>query len=394
MGAVNLGQKPKDTAGGNPAPAQAAIPFTRAARMKSNLAFQTNAVVLGAATVPQSPVQVPAAGYLRALELLVTITSTGNAAAVALAADAPWSILNQVSLVNSAGDNIITPVSGYQLYLMNKYGVFIVNSPYNDPRRDPAFVALTTGAGATAGSGAFRLFIPIEIDPSQAFCALPNLAANKSYLVQFQFNPLLSTFTVAPGGVVSATIQILAHYWSQPAAANAAGVPQQTAPTGVGSVSLWQVEQAQVSAGDRIIPSHNVGNVLRELIFVLRTAAGARTAVDWPALSQILLNNDLLFYLPTASWQAQMANSFGFNTGALDAAGGLDTGVFVLHQFLNLGDGEVVPSGPRDQYLPTLDSTLLQYRGTSFGAAAVTLEILTNSVKPISAAALYEPHVR
>lgn len=394
MGAVTLGAKPQSTPGGNAAPAQPAIPFTRAARMKSNVAFQTGNTTLTTSAQPLPPIQIPAAGYLASLELLVTVTSTGNSATVALQADAPWTVFNQVSLVNSAGDNIITPLSGYQLYLVNKYGNFRGQAPFVDPKRDPAYTALTTGSGATAGSGAFRLFIPIEIDPSQAFCSLPNLAANKSYLLQFQLSALASTFSTAPNGTVTLSMQIIAHYWSQPAAANAAGVPQQTAPTGVGSVSLWQLETIPVTAGDRIVQLHNVGNVMREVIFVLRTAAGARTSADWPALSQILLNNDLLFYKPTAAWQGGMAESFGYDTGAIDAAGGLDTGVFVLYDFMSPENGHVSPSSMRDQYLPTLDATLLQFRGTNFGASASTLEVISNAVKPISAAALYEPHVR
>lgn len=368
------------------------IPFVRAARQKSNLAFQTNNVTLTASAQPMSPIQLPAAGYLENVECIVTVASSGNTATVALQADAPWTVINQISVVNSAGDNIITPMSGYQWYLINKYGLTVTDAPNCDPKSDRAYTAMTTGAGATAGSGVFRLFLPFEIDPSQAFCAVPNLAANKSYFVQVQLNPLASTYSTAPNGTVTANILMIAHYWSQPAATNAVGVPQEAAPRGVGSVSLWQLETIPVTPGDRILQLHNVGNVLRQIIFTLRTSAGARTSADWPAVSQVLLNNDLLFYLPTANWQGGMGSFFGYMFGAIDAAVGLDTGVFVLYQFMdtaNMG----TPNSARDQYLPTLDSTLLQFRGTSFGASASTLEVITNSIKPTSAAALYQPHV-
>jgi hypothetical protein len=230
---------------------------------------------------------------------------------------------------------------------------------------------------------------------------VPNLAANKAYILQLQLNPLASLYAGAGGngtqsaaGVTTVTITLISHYWSVPAAMNAGGVPQQQAPTGSGSVALWQIEPAPVTPGDKLVQLHNVGNVIREGIFVLRTATGFRTSADWPALSQIVLNNDLMEYKPTAAWQAEMAERFGYNTGAIDTAGGLDSGVFVWSAPL-MGENLLSsPSNARDPYLITQDATLLQIRGTSFGASASTLQMYTNAVKPISAAALYEPHVR
>lgn len=395
MGAVTLNGRTKPSGaqapGGAPAPQ---IPFTRAARMKSNVAFVTNPTTITGASVPLPPIQVAAAGYLAGLECIVNITSAANAATVTTTpADQPWAVINQMSLVNSAGDNIISPVSGYQWYLMNKYGANRVQPPFNDPRRDPQFSALTTGAGATAGSGTFRLWIPVEVDPAQAFCAIPNLAANKAYNLNFLIAPTTAIYGVAPT-TPQVSITVIQHFWSQPSGVNGAGVAQQVAPPSVGSVSLWQIETAPVTPGDRLIQSHNVGNVIREVIFILRTAAGVRTAADWPALSQIVLNNDLLFYLPLLEWQAHMAEAFGYNTGAVETSGGLDNGVFVLSQFMSVENGQAQPSGQRDQYLPTLDATLLQWRGTNIGATGSTLEILTNSIKPSSGSALYEPHYR
>lgn len=379
------------------------IPFTRASRRKSILAWQTNAITLGANSVPVPPIQIPAAGHLAALELLVNIATTGNAATVAAPTgiqDQPWNVFNQISVVNAAGDNIISPVDGYALYLMNKYGAFRGQPPYVDPRRDPYFSALTTGATGTAPTGQFRLFIPFEIDPAQAFCAVPNLAANKAYILQLQMSSLATLYSGAggngtqPNGTTTVTITVISHYWSVPAAVNAGGVGQQQSPTGSGSVALWQIEPVVLTPGDKLVQMHNVGNVVREAIFVLRTSTGFRTSTDWPALSQIVLNNDLMEYKPTQSWQAEMAERFGYNTGAIDAAGGLDSGVFVWSQPL-IGENLLVsPSNARDPYLITQDATLLQIRGTSFGAGASTLQMYTNAVKPISAAALYEPHVR
>jgi hypothetical protein len=407
MALTLAGNRAPQTTGNSDAPQKSnqapAIPFTRSSRRKSILAWQTNPTTLGASAVPIPPIQVPAAGHLAGLEMLVNIATTGNAATTSAPTgitDTPWSVFNQISVVNAAGDNIISPIDGYALYAINKYGAFRGQPPFVDPRRDSYFTALTTGAGGTAPTGQFRLFIPFETDPSQAFCAVPNLAANKAYIVQIQLNPLASLYAGAggngtqPNGVTTVTITLISHYWSVPAAVNAGGVPQQQSPTGSGSVALWQIEPAVVTPGDKLIQLHNVGNVIREAIFILRTSTGFRTATDWPALSQIVLNNDLMEYKPTQAWQAEIAERFGYNTGTIDTAGGLDSGVFVWSQPL-MGENLLAsPSNARDPYLITQDATLLQLRGTSFGAGSSTLQMYTNAVKPISAASLYEPHVR
>lgn len=282
MALTIAGPKAAPTTGNSSAPAQDSgknaapvIPFTRAARRKSILAYQTVAATLGASAVPISPIQIPAAGHLAGVELLIQIATTGNAATTSAPTgitDSPWGVINQLSVVNAAGDNIISPIDGYALYLINKYGAFRGQPPFVDPRRDAYFSALTTGAGATAPTGQFRLFVPFEIDPSQAFCAVPNLAANKAYILQIQLNPLASLFSGAGGngtasnGTTTVTITAISHYWSVPAAVNAGGVGQQQAPTGTGSVALWQIEPIVMSAGDKLLQLHNVGNVIREAI--------------------------------------------------------------------------------------------------------------------------------
>lgn len=395
MAAPTLAGRPQQARASAPANAQPksvpAIPFTRASRRKSALAFDTGNVQLGASTSQVAPIELPPAGFLKWVELDVAITSAGNSATVAFQPDAPFSVITFINLTNSAGDTIIVPISGYQLFLLNKYGVFAEDAPFCDPKRDPNY-ATTTGSGATGGTARFLLRIPIEIDPRDALCALPNLAANKSYQVQLMFAPLTQIYSTSP--TVAPTVRVTGymHFWSQPNSANALGTPQQTAPDGNGSVNMIRVQTIPVTQGDKLFNLSNVGNVIRFAIFVLRTAAGVRSAADLPATNQVILNNDTMFYLPLAEWQSDIATSYGYNVGAIDAAGGLDSGVLTLHQFMEQR-GRVLCDGPRDQYLPTLDATLLQVRGTSFGATAATLEVITNEIKPISAAALYSPNV-
>ena len=393
------------------APQVPAIPFVRAARKKSAAAATLSGTVPASAT-QLSVVSVPAAGYLRGIELLVDVATSGNSATTAFktaatAGDAPWSFINSINLVSADGSNLVSNISGYQLFLVNKYGAFRSQGQQMDPRSDQYF-NITSGSGGTGGSFSFRLFIPVEIDQSQAFCAIPNLAANKSYQVNIQLAASSAVYSTAPTSAGTYTITVINHYWSQPAALNAVGVPQQIAPVGVGSINLTQLQSIPVTSGDRIVQLSNVGNVIHKLIFTLRKSDGTRTSADWGATNQLILNNDTLFYWTTpnsttnkSTWSSYITDVYGYgdavNASApgtqstIDSANGLDTGVYALNFGDINGNGQTACS--RDQFLPTLDSTLLQLRSTSFGSNASTLEVLSMAVKPTTAAALYAPHI-
>jgi len=388
------------TPGDRQAPAPP-IPFTRAARRKSIQAFSQTFTLAAGTTTPVQPIELTAAGFLRYLDVEVTFVSTGNSATVALPAvgDAPWSVLNSLMVTNAAGDTIYVPITGYDLYLINKYGG-MYEAPFNDPRNDPAFVALTTGAGATAGSGTFIIRIPFELDPRDAFCALPNLASNKNYQISLMLASIAQIWSggTAPNGAVTVNLTITMHYWSQPNAANGVGYPQMVAPVGVGSVSLFRMQTAPVTGGgNRITQLLNVGNVIRSIIFELYSTAtpSIRTDTQASPVNYIRLNNDPLLYWPTlANWNSEMKKAYGYGgtAGTKDTAGQLDTGVYVVSDFMAQHD-KVTVDGPRDQYLVTLDSTLLQHEASNFGVTASILKVLTNEIKPIEPAALYSLNV-
>lgn len=351
------------------------LPFVIASRVSSRLSFVTNTVALGAATAPQSPIQIPAVGYLKYLDLEVTLAGSGGTSPV-FTADAPFNAIASVELRNASGNDLIVPVTGYQLMLINKYGGVDVDAPFSDPRGDNTF----TNAPPSAH---FFLRVPCEVSPADAFGAIPALASNRSYQLVFTFNSLAAVISSNP--VVNMTIQGVAWFWTEPVASTKTGVTQDTAPAYNGSLDLWQIEPQGLTPGDKYIRSNNVGNVLRCIIFTLRNASSVREDADWPAVCELYLDNDPLFYLPVNQWLSWMSRVYGCNVlGSKDVKQGLDTGVYVI-PFFALAEGAAIANARRSQYLPTLDASLLQLRGTSWGAGASTLEILTNSVVPMQA---------
>lgn len=393
---------------GNPQPAAAAaqapsmpIPFTRAARRKSIQAYTGTFTLTAGSTTQLPPILLPPAGFIRDIEMVLTVTSTGNTATVAAAAvsDIPFNIINSMLVTNAAGDTIYVPINGYQLYLIDKWSG-IYQQPFCDPRADQAFIPLTTGAAATAGSGIVFMRLPFEIDPRDAFCALPNLAANKAYEIVMNLASTAQIWSggTPPNGVVTISVVMTMNFWSQPNPTTAGGnVNVETSPAGVGSVSLFRLQTIPVGGGgNKVFQLINVGNAIRWTAFSLydNASPSKRTDADWPPITYLRLNNDPLFYKPLNNWLSNMrrANGYGGSYGgatiAKDIAMGLDTGVYILSDFIEQ-HGSVEVDSPRDQYLVTLESTLWQLEGNLFGNNANILNVLSNEIKPISATAMY-----
>lgn len=365
-----------------------ALPFTIGSRASSRQSFQIpNVALSNAATVipAGTPVQVPAVGYLRNLRFEVTLTSTGGTPA--LNADAPWNIISQISVKNAAGQPLIAPLTGYELYLINKYGAqgqglasaYGING---DPKNTRQY------SSPAAGPIHFFLDLPFEIDPSQALGAIPALASNRSYQVEISLAALTTIYSSAPTSA-TVTLDVTADYWDVPVGTTPGGVAQQTEPFGLGTLSLWQKEVPVVAPGDQLIRSNNTGNVIRNLILVTRTAAGARTDADFPNIMELYVDNNPMLRFKKTEWQDFMARAYGYSATALDATGGLDTGVYVFPFHVMAGGLSNDPGNSRAQLLATLDATLLQFKGYGFGASISTLTVLTQAITSDNSAFIY-----
>lgn len=373
------------------------IPFTRASRKKSRLAGQYGPTTLNTTTQALPPIQLPAAGFLRRIRLTVSGVTAGNSAATAFNADGPFNLLQQISLLSANGDSLISPIDGFSLYVLNKYGAFA--SGTFDPVSLPSY-SVTTGAGATGGSFKFELSIPIEVDSRDAFCALQNMAANQSFLLQLSYNSIANLYTVAPTNAPAVSVTAVMEYWAAPAANTASGEVQATFPPGNGSVSLIQTQTPSINAGTaQNIQLLNVGNTIRLPIFILRTSAGVRTEADWPSTTQFYVNNDPWLYKTKDQWRSDMARDYRITGGlsATPALNTLDNGVFVLSDFINDGSaGDHIAQGAsnRNLFLVTGSATAFNIEAsTPWGASASSLLCLQNTIRPSSPQAMYAPNL-
>jgi hypothetical protein len=395
--APTLAQRTAPQQGGSRQAPVPVIPFTRASRKKSRLAGQFGPTTLNTSTQALSPIQLPAAGFIRRIRLTVTGTAAGNSAAVAFNADGPFNVLQQISVLSANGDSLISPIDGFTLYVLNKYGC--LGSGKYDPVGMPNY-SVTTGTGSTGGSFQFELSIPFEVDTRDAFCALQNMAANQSFLLQLSYNSIANLYTTAPTAAPTVSITAVMEYWSAPAANTASGEVQATFPPGNGSVSLIQTQTPSINASTtQNIQLLNVGNTVRLPIFILRNSSGVRTETDWPNTTSLYVNNDPWLYKTKPQWRQDMARDYNITGGlsATPALNTLDNGVFVLSEFINdgsAGDHVAQASSNRNLWLVTGSATALNIEATTaWGASASQLLCVQNTIRPSSPLAMYLPFV-
>lgn len=381
---ANLGRSAMAASGSQASPS--AIPFTRGATLATMRDAQRT-YTAGQA----DQVQLQTNAFLEAIIFDVVLTTAGNAATVAFAADSPWQVIQQIKLDDPAGQSIIAPITGYQLYLLNKY-LPDVECAF-DPKSDPGYVA-TTGSGGTGGSFNFRLVLPVEHRRRDALGALNNSAANQRYLITINiiatFATLYSTPPTTPAPSVA--FQFYQQYWTSPPAViqTAQGSTQvDGTPAGLGTVGFVRYERHNEvnGGGSAPVQLNNVGDYLSCLIFILRTPANVRDAADWPAEFDWWVNDFQVHALSTSQWTREMSRFYVYNN-AVETSRGLDNGVFVLLQLFQLFD-DINNFAPAGQYLPTDATTKLQVRGSTFGAGSGYLEVLTRIIRPVSGATLF-----
>ncbi len=193
------------------------------------------------------------------------------------------------------------------------------------------------------------------------------------------------------------------YYWDEPAAMTRQGTAQTPGPLGLGSFSQLRLDQPPVTTGDKFLKVNNAGPVCRALGMVLRSATGTRagvSAADIPATWDFVFNTRDRWLLADTQLVSDMAEYYGYGQAlsgtqfaavfpSADGPLGFDTSVRFWPYFQDAGGPGIFPTGPRSQFQITADATLTQIRGISFGATVATMEILTNLLRPVSAAALY-----
>lgn len=371
----------------------AGVRFTVASRPQRRFSNTQTVSNLNGATSFQ-PIQLPATGFVRKIAMFFQGSMTCASAGTTVAGDAPFNLIAAVTLTDATGQPITQPVSGYNLYLLNKYlGMGTVdggNGPTfsNSPQVGPEYSYTST---ATSGTATFRLDLDLEQDFNSGYGCIPNLDSNASLQLKID----VAVYTVAwTGTTVSAatlSVRTTQWYWA-PVSATVGGVAAETQPRGFGDYLETRYETQTVSAAaENLVNVTNRGGMIKGVIAVSRNA-GTRTAYTAATNVGVLLdNNPIDEGVLLEEQQDYLRRRYGYigtdlttSYAALTAGTlpGLDRGVMVF-PFATY-------SGGRDSWLITRVGSLFQLKLTP-GASATTLELVTTIAQVKDAGAFYAP---
>lgn len=312
---------------------------------------------------------IPAYGYVRSIVLLVT-ASAGAGGTIVATEDGPWNAIKNIALTEPNGAVLQQFNSGFDCYLANKYGGYRFAS---DLKTSPTYSAIT----AAGGNFSFMLRIPVELSARDALGSLPNQNAAATFKLRLTLAKMADLFGGTPTTAPTVRVQGYLEAWEQPEAV-VAGRSNQVTPPAVNTTQFWSAQQYNVNAGEQSIQLTRVGNHIRNLFLIYRTAGGrvgANGDTAFPAVTTIALDARPLDTVDKRLWKHQMQERTNF-IGAANAANGLDDGVFV-YDFTHEFNGSLGFEN-RDLWLPTLGSTRLEVKGNF--ATAGTLTVLTNDV--------------
>jgi hypothetical protein len=365
---------PVPPAVGTDVPGGGAIPFNRAAAPPRTQIGQTTGPQILTTGQQAAPFTLAGTGYWIWLDNFINILSSGNAATVALQEDAPWSAIGLITNDDGGPQNI--NVTGYQMYLFNVYGgVGIAKDPSLSSDTN-VYQQLSTGAGATGGSGQFNIRVPIAINERNYIGLFGNQDRATKYNLRTDIAPSTSIYSTAPTTLPQVTISRTYGFLPVPSAQSADGRPQESMPAHYGCIHyLSGVRSDAPPAGGSVVNHYirNLANAARVLILVMR-ANGSRSTANGNLPSQIdfKLGTDVIFSETAAERRRLMWNRYGF-----DAPNGVLVYDFI-HDFGPLAGFEL-----GDQYVYLGNISEAQFAITypsGFGSTNNSLEILTDSL--------------
>jgi hypothetical protein len=356
----------------------AAIPFPIASRPQKRYAnVQTVNNLAGSGSF--QVIQLAASGWVRRISMLFSQSVTSASAGAVVSGDGPWNLIRGITLTDATGQPVVQPISGYNLYLVNKYfssGSIAtnLNRPFANPMLSPEYAFAST---ATTGTATFRLDLDFEIDPGTGYGCIPNLDSNASLQLKIDYDVYSVAFTGTTVSAASLAVRVSQEYWA-PVGSSLGGAAVANEPLGAGDYVETRYETQTVSASaENLVTLTNRGGLIKGMLLISR-AAGVRTAITAASNLGLLLDNQPINEgVPIEEHYDQIRRGMGYYGADLTTSyaplsagvmSGLDRGVVPVN-FDMLSAG-------RDSWLNTRAGSLLQVKLTP-GASATTLEVVT-----------------
>jgi hypothetical protein len=357
-------------------------PFIRYARRGQQQGYVATPAFAGTLTLPL----VAVSGFLRGFWIkIVAAGGVNGSTTVAIAADAPWTVINQLTLRDPSGNPVYPSMSGWGLFLINLYSGQCGSEGNQDPRALPSFSGVSTG---TAGTGNFtiKLYVPLAVNSSQ-YCAMPADDSGALPKLTIVMGTSGSVYTTAPGTLPTLTVTVQEQFLAVPS-----NMPD-LAPFDVGASAQWLfATSAQNPPSNSYLRAQDqtVGQWVHTKIYEYRDSNNARQDF-WPA-------SDLSYYIDNFPYYSQEFSDDRYDTmykrfGIGVAAGAFTarpTGVIVYSWRTSVQE-LVTDADDGEEWLVTGPSTKLELAGTwaTNSNAPANLNIYTGMVFPAREGAPY-----
>lgn len=298
---------------GSAPPSGASVPWRRASTKRSQITDQSTGTV--SSSTQNVQITLDGSGYMTAVQLCATVTTSGNAAAVAYQEDAPFSFFDNIVLSDTSGE--ASNVTGYDQYLLNLYGSYwgFGSLPSNLGTTDTSQWLLTSGAVGTGGSFRFHLIVPVAINQRNFLGLLGNQDRAMKFQLRDDVASSASLYSVAP--TTPGTFQIDRYYESMsvPNRTNTAAVPQEIYPRKYG-VQHFQTRlvSPNVPVGGSTVNHQlaRLGNTIRLLVLVFRSNGSRATAEsNMPTRISFMLGDTVVFNEDTKYRRSKMFQRWG-----------------------------------------------------------------------------------
>jgi hypothetical protein len=312
-------------------------------------------------------------GFLRGVTFSVTSTGGVLGSTASLAGDAPFSIIQSMSLESIDGTPILYPMYGYDYYLVSRWCRQWDGDPVND-------LGNSGSAYQNTINPQFRLRFFVE--SRMTIGVLPNTDARAQYRLRYTVAPLVQPANTNYGLVSTATgvtapvttINIYLETYAQPPATDYSGNPIAQVPDGI-TLQRFISRQAgdAMNTGTATIKENRVGNLIRCLLLINRSSAAARVDLTGDPIRWRLDNTQLLSeYRDRRDYEM---GRFGKQANASTYNSNRPTGVYVYFRYHN--------PGPMDgnYWLPTTEASYLQFE-LNGGQSGGTLETITEDLAP------------
>jgi hypothetical protein len=346
-------------------------------------------------------------GWLAGIWNLFQMTVSGNAATVAYANDAPFSLIFKVTFRDVGNREVFGPLTGYEWFTVNKWGGYFPGEP--DPRNSANGYAAVAGVGGGAGgSFSFLLYLPLEIVYRDTLGEIENKSSSSSYTMEIYVDAAANVYGgptgggTAPTGTATMSLRHRANLigYTEPEATDSSGRPLAQQPPAAGTVQYWASETFNSAVGTQKYNQQNgIGYSIRNLAYIVYDASStaanntrangynytvaANTAVftggEFPDPVTLAFGKVQLFQRPIAMWANLMTKWFGLFTAPPDANGSLENGVLI--QPFNREFDTIAGNELRNGYLVTKAGNVLQISGT-YVTQPTNTHIVTNYIVP------------